>query len=98
MDLAALEAVIVAGRHELPPRLAAGITYRAFVDPSGGRIDAAALSIAHKEKDLVVVDLARRWKSPHVPAEVVAERLEILKSLRLEPGDGGPLCRFLAVG
>ena len=56
------------------------MNYRAFCDPSGGKRDAAGLSIAHTERGVVVVDLARRWPAPHVPASVVAEQAEILKS------------------
>lgn len=74
----ALEAVVVPGRHELPPQ--AGVTYTAFVDPSGGRGDAAALALAHVEGDRVILDLARRWPAPHNPQAVIQEMAEILKT------------------
>jgi hypothetical protein len=85
LDLAALEACVVQGRHELPARLSAvpRLTYQAFCDPSGGKRDAAGLAICHREGEVVVVDLARRWAAPHVPASVVAEQAQILKSYGL---------------
>src|SRR5208337_853647 len=42
-------AAIVTGRKRLPP--VAGVTYRAFVDMSGGSADDAVLSIAHHDAD-----------------------------------------------
>lgn len=61
----------------------AGIYHKGFVDPSGGRGDAAALAIAHREGDRIVLDLARRWPAPHDPAVVVGEMAEILKRYRI---------------
>jgi hypothetical protein len=50
-----------------------GVRYRAFVDPSGGRHDAACVAIAHKDKDgTVVVDALRGVPAPHDP-QIVAE-------------------------
>ncbi|MCL6622897.1 MAG: hypothetical protein K6T55_12480 [Syntrophobacterales bacterium] len=74
----ALQAVVVPGRYELPPR--SGVHYTAFVDPSGGRGDAAALAIAHSEGGKVVLDLARRWPAPHNPQAVIQEMAEVLRS------------------
>ena len=73
----AIQAVTVQGRYELPPM--SGINYKAFAYPSGGRGDAASLAIGHKEGDRGVLDMARRWKAPHDPAQVSAEMAEILK-------------------
>jgi hypothetical protein len=81
LTIEAIEAVIIQGRYELPPM--PEVNYRAFVDPSGGRRDAATLAIGHKEKDLVVVDLARRWKAPHDPSIVAGEMAGILKTYRI---------------
>jgi hypothetical protein len=61
----------------------AGIYYKSFVDPSGGRRDAAGLAIAHREGDRIILDMARRWTAPHDPAEVVGEMAEILKRYRI---------------
>ena len=56
---------------ELPP--VPGIKYRCFVDPSGGRHDAACIAIAHKDQDgIVIVDVLRGVAAPHDP-QIVAE-------------------------
>jgi len=102
LPIEAIQAVMVQGRYELPPM--ANLHYSAFVDPSGGRRDAATLAIGHKEKDLVVVDVARRWKSPHDPGIVAADMAGVLKSYRVRrvTGDryGGawPEAEFLKHG
>uniref|UniRef100_A0A7C5AK97 Terminase n=1 Tax=Desulfobacca acetoxidans TaxID=60893 RepID=A0A7C5AK97_9BACT len=77
LPLEALQSVVIPGRHELPPQ--AGVHYTAFVDPSGGRGDAAALAIAHIEGEKVVLDLARRWPAPHNPQAVIEEMARVLK-------------------
>ena len=74
----ALQAVVIPGRYELPPQ--AGVHYTAFVDPSGGRGDAAALAIAHSEERKVVLDLARRWPAPHNPQAVIEEMAQVLRA------------------
>jgi hypothetical protein len=77
LSLEALEAVMVQGRLELPP--VHPVPYKAFVDPSGGRRDAATLAIAHLDKGRVILDVARAWKAPHDPAQVVGEMAGVLK-------------------
>ena len=57
----AVDAAIVPGRRELPP--ISGITYHAFVDPSGGSSDAMTLAIAHRDKDGRAI-LERRARAP----------------------------------
>jgi len=47
LDVAAIRAVTVPGRRELPPT--PSLRYAAFVDPSGGSQDAMTLAIAHAE-------------------------------------------------
>ena len=74
----AIEAVVIPCRFELPPQ--AGVSYVAFVDPSGGRGDAAALALAHVEGDRVVLDLARSWPAPHNPQSVIREMAEALRA------------------
>lgn len=81
LPIEAILAVTVQGRYELPP--IESVYYSAFVDPSGGRRDAAALVIGHKEGGRVVVDLARRWKSPHDPGIVAADMAGVLKGYRV---------------
>ena len=86
LSLEAVEAVMVQGRLALPP--VHPTPYRAFVDPSGGRRDAAALAIAHKDKERVVLDVARAWKAPHDPAVVVGEMAAVLKSFGINEVKG----------
>jgi hypothetical protein len=77
LDGDSLEAVVVRGRRELAP--VEGITYRAFVDPSGGRVDAFTLAIGHERDGIAVVDLVRAWRSPLNPSGVIAECAGLLK-------------------
>lgn len=71
-------ACIIQGRFEIPPIY--GIRYHAFVDPSGGRRDSATLAVAHLEGDQIMLDVARAWRAPHDPAEVVREMTKVLNS------------------
>jgi hypothetical protein len=76
-----IEAVVVKGRKENQPL--SGVEYRAFVDISGGRVDDAAIAIAHREKNprpgaddnhnIVVIDAIRRYMPPFSPSEIVAD-------------------------
>ena len=59
------------------------IQYLAGLDISGGRNDAAACAVAHREGQRVVVDAVRRIPSPHDPAVVAAEFAEFLRPYRL---------------
>lgn len=58
-----VEAAVVRGRHELPPRT--GVRYLAAVDPSGGGADAFTLAIVHAEgagaDRRLVQDVMRGW-------------------------------------
>ena len=81
LTIEAIQAVMVQGRYELPPM--GNLHYSAFVDPSGGRRDAATLAIGHKEGERVIVDVARRWKSPHDPGVVAADMAGVLKAYRV---------------
>lgn len=56
-----------------------GITYRAFVDPSGGSNDAMTLAIAHAEGYKAVLDAIRERRPPFSPESVVTEFCETLK-------------------
>jgi Phage Terminase len=58
LDDQLIEAAIEHGRPlELPPR--PGISYKCFVDPSGGRGDAYTIAIGHKERECLVIDVLR---------------------------------------
>lgn len=70
------------GRKELP--YISGITYHAFVDPSGGSKDAFTLAIAHRDENgIVIIDAVRSRKPPFSPESVVKEYAELLKSYRI---------------
>jgi hypothetical protein len=65
---------------------AAGVTYRAFVDPSGGSEDAMTLAIAHKTTspdERVIVDAVREVRPPFSPSGVVDDFAVLLKSYRV---------------
>ncbi len=85
LPIEAIQAVVMPGRYELAPLK--GIRYSAFVDPSGGRRDAATLAIGHKEVHpegkRIVVDVARAWKSPHDPGVVAADMANLLRAYRV---------------
>ena len=59
------------------------IVYRAAVDVSGGRQDAAAAAVGHREGEHNVIDACRRWPSPHNPVAVAVEVAAFLKSYEL---------------
>jgi hypothetical protein len=85
-DLAALfddevidRAVDVNRPLELSPQR--GVKYTCFVDPSGGRHDAAAVAICHKDKDdIVTVDVVRAVPAPHDPSIVAQDFAKLAKS------------------
>jgi hypothetical protein len=76
----AVRACIVPGRDELPP--SGSISYKCFVDPSGGRHDSFTLAISHRGKDVAVLDLVREWKAPFDPSVVVKEASDIARRYR----------------
>lgn len=73
----AVDAVVVPDRFELPP--STGVSYRAFVDPSGGSSDSMTLTIAHRGGDKVVIDCIRERKAPFNPSDVVTELAAVMK-------------------
>jgi len=82
LDPEVLEALVARrGTRELLP--AEDVTYRAFVDPSGGRSDAFTLAIGHRTEDRIVVDALRAWSSPFNPTGVVEEAATLLKAYRI---------------
>lgn len=81
--LDAVAACVVTGRRELPPVL--GVTYDAFVDPSGGSgSDSFTLAIGHRTKigteTVAVVDSVRETRPPLSPEATVREYAAHLKS------------------
>jgi hypothetical protein len=73
----AVEACISRGVLERAP--ATGVAYKAFVDPSGGSSDSMTLAIAHREKDVIVLDCVRERPSPFSPEAVVAEFVDTVR-------------------
>lgn len=67
-----LDAVRVPGRVELAPQ--AGVSYVGFVDPSGGTgADSMTLAIAHRERDVAVLDCVREQRPPFSPESCAEE-------------------------
>lgn len=81
IERALVELLVVKGRKELLPRPT--VSYFAFSDLSGGRHDDAGLSIAHKEGRKVVLDVAKLWRAPFNPHEVIAKQADELKRFGL---------------
>ncbi|SDU29261.1 hypothetical protein [Halopseudomonas salegens] len=81
VSVEAVDACTRPGQVELPP--ATGMTYTAFVDPSGGVADAFTLAIGHRDGNTAVIDCARAIKPPFSPEAVVAEYCALLKSYRV---------------
>jgi hypothetical protein len=82
-----IESLVVKGRQELVPRTE--LQYFAFADLSGGRLDDAALAIAHRADRKVVIDLLRRYRPPFSPQEVIGQMTAELRkyNLRRVTGD-----------
>jgi hypothetical protein len=81
--LEVVEGCVGSHREMLP---APGVTYRAFVDPSGGSEDAMTLAIAHKTTspdERVIVDAVREVRPPFSPSAVVDDFAVLLKSYRV---------------
>jgi hypothetical protein len=72
-----LDACIVRNRASLP-RLAR-VSYYAFADLSGGRVDSATLGIAHLDNGRGVLDLLVERVAPFSPEQAVEEFCAILK-------------------
>jgi hypothetical protein len=67
------------GVHERAPQ--AGVKYYAYCDASSGVADSFAVAIAHRSKDgTAVLDVLRERKPRFVPAQVIAEFAQLLKS------------------
>jgi len=89
-----IEAVTVEKRKALLP--CAGVHYKAFVDPTGGKSDSFALSIGHVEKNKVIIDRIEERLAPCDLKAVVKNFCLILKDYGINQvmGDefGGRWC------
>jgi hypothetical protein len=66
-----------------------GLSYVAFDDPaSGSGADAWTKAIAHRERDLVVLDVLRAWSPPFNPSGVIAESAALSKAYGLHVTTG----------
>lgn len=72
-----VDACVADGTHERQP--IEGVSYRAFVDPSGGSADSFTMAVAHRAPEGAVLDLVRERKPPFSPSSVVAEFCDDLK-------------------
>ena len=77
----ALDDATVHGRRELPP--IRGVSYRAFVDPSGGTQDSMTLAIGHRDGDRAILDALREVHAPFAPEQVVTEFVDLLRPYRV---------------
>jgi hypothetical protein len=81
----AVAAVVVPSRRELPP--AEGVTYSAFVDPSGGSADSFTAAVAHVEmrdgREVRVLDALREVRPPFSPEQTTAELTAFLRPYRI---------------
>lgn len=86
-----VEACTIPGRFEIPP--ITGVSYHAFVDPSGGTSDSMTLAIGHFQKSghadrVTVLDAVREVKPPFSPEQVVEDFCALLKSYRIHEVTG----------
>lgn len=86
IDQMTLEALVEPGVTARGARSRHG--YVAFIDASGGRQDSAALAIAHREGDRVVLDLALERPAPHDPAAVATEFCGVLRAYGISTATG----------
>lgn len=77
-----LDRAIVPGRHELPPL--SGVSYTAFVDPSGGSADSMTLAIAHQAGDRMLIDAIRERTAPFSPDQVTSEFAALLRAYGID--------------
>jgi hypothetical protein len=82
----AVEACVSVGVRERQPM--PGVSYSAFVDPSGGSADSMTLAIGHQEDDVTVLDAIRERRPPFSPEDVVLEFAELLKTYRITEVQG----------
>jgi hypothetical protein len=72
-----VDQAIILGRHELP-RID-GVSYVAFIDPSGGSSDSMTLGIAHAEGERIILDCIRERRAPFSPDDVAKEFADTIK-------------------
>jgi hypothetical protein len=80
VSIEAVRACVSSGIYERAPQR--GITYRGFVDPSGGSADSMTLAVAHNNivKRTIFLDAVREVRPPFSPEQTVADFATLLKS------------------
>ncbi len=86
VNRAAVEACVSVGVRERSP--ISGVTYSAFVDPSGGSAESMTLAIGHQEEDVAVLDAIRERRPPFSPEDVVLEFAIVIKSYGISNATG----------
>jgi hypothetical protein len=81
-----VEAAIAPGVHERAP--ISGVSYQAFVDPSGGSANSMTLAIGHREGSRAALDAIRERRPPFSPDDVVSEFAELLNRYRISKVQG----------
>jgi hypothetical protein len=76
-----IETAVSTGVHVRAPL--SGVSYRGFVDPSGGSNDSMTMAIAHREEAKVIVDCIGERKAPFSPESVINEFSEVFKAYRI---------------
>jgi len=71
---------------ELPP--VEGVTYRAFVDASGGGADAYTIAIAHREGERYIVDAVRGTHGAFDPQEVTRQYAALCRAYHISSVTG----------
>jgi hypothetical protein len=75
-----VEAAVTRGVVARPPL---AMSYRGFIDPSGGSSDSMTMAIAHREGDRFILDLVLERRPPFSPEAVVSEFAATLKGYRV---------------
>ena len=81
VDAEIVEAAVTRGVVVRP--LLSNLSYRGFIDPSGGSSDSMTMAISHREGDRFVLDLVLERKPPFSPHNVVSEFAATLKGYRV---------------
>ncbi len=76
-----IDSCVVPGRLELPAALR--VRYVGFVDPSGGSADSMTLAIAHRDRDVAVLDAVREVRPPFSPESVVRDFAAMLRTYKV---------------
>ena len=92
-----VDAVTMWDRSELPPE--PGVTYSAFVDPSGGVSNSLTLAVGHLGRNAVcVLDSLLECRPPFDPEQAVAQCATLLRRYGVATDNWRQVCRRMAAG